>query len=133
VDRGNTCGTGVEIAAILPLAVLCEAVRELDFGAFADGPAATTGAVAGFEDGAVKARFTEFVGSGHAGDACAKDDHFFPFAEVRRKLWERRLSDGRHDAEGLHGGKCSGVAADLGDTLDEDTSGQAHCDGSDGL
>jgi len=109
------------------------AVGEFDLGAFADGPAAATGAVAGFEDGAVEACFAEFVGSSHAGDACAEDDYFFPFAEVSRKLRKRRLSDGGHEAEGLHGCKCSGVAADLGDALDEDTSGQAHCDGSDGL
>lgn len=133
MDGGDARGTGVEVAAVLPVAVLDGPVGELDLGAVADGPIAAAGAVACFEDGAVEAGFAELVGGSHAGDACAEDDDFFAFAEVGGELRERRLADGGHEAERLHGGECGGVAADLGDALKEDTSGQAHCDGSDGL
>lgn len=132
MDGGDACGASVEIAAVLPVAGLRGAVGELDFGAFADGPIASSGAIAGFEDGAVEAGFAELVGGGHAGDACAEDDDFFAFAEVGGELRKWRLADGGHEAERLHGGECGGVAADLGDALKEDTSGQAHYDGSEG-
>ena len=133
VDGGDSCGTGVEVAAVLPLAVLSAAVGEFDLGAFADGPAASAGAVAGFEDGAVEACLAEFVGCGHAGDASAEDDDLLAFAEVGGELRKRRLSDGWHEAEDMHGGECGGVSADLCDALEEDTSGQAHGHGSDRL
>ena len=133
VDRGDTGGTCVEISAVLPIASLRGSVGELDFGTFADGPAAASGAIAGFEDGAVEAGFAELVRGGHTGDARAEDDYFFAFAEVSGELGQRRFADGGHESKRLHCGKCGGVAADLGDALKEDTSGQAHCDGSDGL
>ena len=133
VDGGDASGACVEVAAVLPVAVLDGAVGELDFGAVADGPIASAGAVAGFEDGAVEAGFAEFVGCGHAGDACTEDDDLFAFAEVCGKLRERRLADGGHEAEGLHGRECGGVSADLCDALNKDTSGQAHTNGSDRL
>jgi hypothetical protein len=126
VDRGYSPGAGVEIAAVLPLAVLGGAVGELDLGAVAYSPIASAGAVASFEDGAVEAGFAEFVGGGHAGDACSENDDLFAFAEVGGKLRERGLADGGHEAEGLHGCECGGVPADLCDALDKDTSGQAH-------
>ena len=133
VDGGDASGAGVEVAAVLPLAVLDGAVGEFDLGAVADGPVASAGAVASFEDGAVEAGFAEFVGGGHAGDACAEDDDLFALAEVGGELRERRLTDGGHEAEGLHGCECGGVSADLCDALKKDTSGQAHTNGSDRL
>ncbi len=131
--EGDASGAGVEIATVLPVAVLDGAVGELDLGAVTDGPVASAGAVAGFEDGAVEAGFAEFVGGGHAGDACSEDDDLFAFAEVGGELGQRRLADGWHESEGSHRCECGGVSADLCDALNKDTSGQAHTNGSDRL
>ena len=133
VDGRDASGAGVEVAPVLPVAVLDGAIGELDFGAVADGPVASARAVAGFKDGAVEAGFAEFVGGGHAGDACSEDDDLFAFAEVGGKLRKRGLTGGWHEAEGLHGCECGGVSANLGDALNKDTSGQAHTNGSDRL
>ena len=110
MDRRDAGGAGVEIVASLPLADLGGAVGELDFGALANRPAATAGAIAGFEDGAFEACLAQFVGRDHAGDASAENDNLLAFAEVGGELRKRGLADGGQEAEGLHAGKCGGVS-----------------------
>ncbi len=48
------------------------------------------------------------------------------FSEVGGELGEGGGSDCGDQAKGVHGGEGGGVAAELGDALDEDTSGEAH-------
>ena len=131
VDGRDAGGAGVEIVAVLPLADLCGAVGKLDFGSVADGPAAASGAVSRFEDGAVEACFAQFVGRDHAGDTSAENDYLLAFAEVGGELRERGLASGGHEAEGLHAGECGGISTELGHAVNKCTSGQAHGNGSD--
>ena len=130
MDGGDAGGASVEIAAILPGALLHGAVGELDLGAVAYGPGASAGTAAGFENGDLEARLAELVGGDQAGDAGAEDDDLLAAAEVSGQLGQRRDADGRHQPEGLHGRKGGSVSAGLGDALDEDTSGEAHAMGS---
>ncbi len=126
VDGGDASGAGVEVAAILPGAGLDGAVGELDFAAVADGPGAAAGAMAGFDDGAVEAGFAKLVCGDEASDACAEDDDLFAFAEVGGELGKDGGFGSRQEAEGLHGGERSGIAADLGHALYECTTGETH-------
>lgn len=126
VDRWDARWTGVEVAAVLPAAGLDSAVGELDFAAIAYGPGAAAGAVAGFDDSALETGLAKLVCGDEPGDACAKDDDFLAFAEVGGKSREERGFGCGHKSEGLHGGECGRVAADLGHALDQCTTGEAH-------
>ena len=110
MDGRDARGAGVEIVASLPLANLRSAISELDLGALADRPAATAGAIAGFEDGALEACLAQFVGRDHAGDASAENDDLLASAEVGWELRKRGLADRGQEAESLHAGKCGGVS-----------------------
>ena len=134
VNGWNARGAGVEVSAVLPAAGLDAAVGELDFAAVAYGPCAAAGTIASFDDGAVETGFAELVCGDETGDARAEDDDFFAFAEISRKLREERGFGCGYESEGLHGGECGRVAADLGHALDQGTTSEAHrensaCDG----
>ena len=126
MDGGDAGGSGVKVTAVRPGTVLRGAIGELDLTAVANGPVAATGAAARFEDGASETGLAQLVGGDQAGDAGAKDDHALPVAKIRGELGEGRRAGGSRETQYLHGAKGCGIAADLGDALQEDTSSEAH-------
>ena len=102
MDRWDSGGSSVEVAAALPIATLNYAIGELDFAALANGPVAATRTAACFEDRAFETRFAQFVGRDKARDSSAQDDDSLSFAEIGRKLRQRRRTGSGGEPEGSH-------------------------------
>src|ERR1700733_5935740 len=126
MDGGAEGGAGVKGNTVRPGTVLCGASGELDPTAVANSPVAAPRAAARFEDGAGETGLGQLVGRDQAGNAGTEDDHALTSAKVRGELGEGRRTRGSRQAQYLHGAKRCGIAADLGNALQEDTSSEAH-------
>jgi hypothetical protein len=126
MDGGNTSWSCVEVSIFRPGAVLDGSVGKLDLGAVAHRPVASTWPAPRFENRTSKAGFAQLMGRDQAGDAGAQNDNALAASEVRAEHGERRSTGGSRKAENLHGAKGRGIAANLGDALQEDTSSEAH-------
>ena len=86
VLRGQASGTGVEIVALVESTVLSGAVGHFDAGAVTNGPIASAGAAASFENDAGVTGLGKLPRRYQPGDSRAEDHHGLAGSRSRRQL-----------------------------------------------
>src|ERR1700723_2378610 len=76
VDRRQTSGAEVLVVTLFPGTGLCGAIEKGDFISAAHSPVASAWSLSRFEESALVAERTEFVGRYESGDAPSENDYF---------------------------------------------------------